>query len=360
MVILCVIDSLGSGGAQRQLVNLAIAFKEKGHRVSFLTYHHEDFYVGTLKDLEIDYTCIQEYNYFTRIFKMRSFIRNQKVDAVLSFLEAANFICQFAGFPSRKWRLVVGERSSNPNIFKSIKLRFYRWMHLFSDFVVANSHENIKMVRAINPFLSEYKCKVIYNMVDFNIWKPADNYTLLKAGKLTVVVAASHQYLKNLPLLVKSVSKLTNEKKENIQIDWYGNNNGLDNSFSDSQALIKKYHLEEIFKFYPATLTILEKMQQADVVGLFSNREGLPNAVCEGMAIGKPIIATNVSDVHILLSSQNGVLCEVNVDSIAHGLSRLMDCSSEELKEMGEKSRSSALDLFDRNRIVDSYLKLMS
>lgn len=33
MKILCVIDSLGSGGAQRQLVSLAKGFKEKGNEV---------------------------------------------------------------------------------------------------------------------------------------------------------------------------------------------------------------------------------------------------------------------------------------------------------------------------------------
>ena len=33
MRILCVIDSLGSGGAQRQMVNLAVGFKSKGHQV---------------------------------------------------------------------------------------------------------------------------------------------------------------------------------------------------------------------------------------------------------------------------------------------------------------------------------------
>jgi len=38
MIILCVIDTLGSGGAQRQLVNIAIGFKERGHTVSFLVY----------------------------------------------------------------------------------------------------------------------------------------------------------------------------------------------------------------------------------------------------------------------------------------------------------------------------------
>ena len=35
MKILCVINSLRPGGAQRQLVNLGIGFKEKGHEGGF-------------------------------------------------------------------------------------------------------------------------------------------------------------------------------------------------------------------------------------------------------------------------------------------------------------------------------------
>ncbi|MDQ6722963.1 MAG: hypothetical protein M3Z01_01680, partial [Thermoproteota archaeon] len=135
MKILCVIDSLGSGGAQRQMVNLALGFKQNGHAVSFLIYHNEDFFKDLLDNANIHVEVIIETSYLKRLFKIRQYIRNGKYDAVLSFLEAANFICEFAGLPWRKWKLVVGERSANPNIFKSFKLRGYRWFHLFADYV---------------------------------------------------------------------------------------------------------------------------------------------------------------------------------------------------------------------------------
>ena len=48
MKILCVIDSLGSGGAQRQLVQLAIGLKNKGVDVSFLMYHNIHFFKSEL------------------------------------------------------------------------------------------------------------------------------------------------------------------------------------------------------------------------------------------------------------------------------------------------------------------------
>ena len=56
MRITCVIDNLGSGGAQRQLVTLGIAFKRRGHDVRFLTYHKDDFFAPMLEaaNIEID------------------------------------------------------------------------------------------------------------------------------------------------------------------------------------------------------------------------------------------------------------------------------------------------------------------
>src|SRR5699024_7191018 len=116
MKILCFIDSLGPGGAQRQLVQLAKGFKERGCEVSFLTYHEINFFKPELNKIGIPVQTIVEPNYFKRIIKIRKAIRNEKVDAVLSFLEGANFMATFAGVPFRKWNLVVGERSPNPAI----------------------------------------------------------------------------------------------------------------------------------------------------------------------------------------------------------------------------------------------------
>lgn len=116
MNILCVIDTLGAGGAQRQIVELAKGFVRRGHDVEFLTYYPIPFFNSVLESEGIHIFCIEESNYLMRLLKMRRFIRGRKYDAVLSFLEGANFICQVAGFPTRKWKLVVGERSANPEI----------------------------------------------------------------------------------------------------------------------------------------------------------------------------------------------------------------------------------------------------
>ena len=44
MKILVVIDSLGSGGAQRQKINLAIGFSKKGYDVDIFTYYKNEFF----------------------------------------------------------------------------------------------------------------------------------------------------------------------------------------------------------------------------------------------------------------------------------------------------------------------------
>src|SRR5690606_11558147 len=240
MKILCVIDSLGSGGAQRQLVNLALAFQEKGHKLEFLVYHSDSFYDEVLKKANINIIELIEKNYLKRIFKMRKVIREGNYDSVLSFLEAASFICTIAGFPYRKWTLIVGERSANPNIFKSFKLKFYRWFHIFTSAVVANSYQNINMVKKINPLISDKKLHVIYNLTDFEKWNfKSENYIYRNNGKFNLTVVASHQYLKNLNGLVEAVNLLSDEQKKVLNIHWYGGERP-DNSKIEAISKIKK------------------------------------------------------------------------------------------------------------------------
>lgn len=357
MKILCVIDSLGSGGAQRQLVELAIGFKEKGNEVSFLVYHELNFYNETLEKEQISVTCIKESHYLKRLFKMRRYIRAGGFDAVLSFLEAANFICEIAGLPKRKWRLVVGERSANPNIMKSWKLRMYRWFHLLADFVVANSHENMKMVRRINPLLSDKKCKVIYNIIDTTKWFPSSTYEPLKEKKLNMVVAAGHRYLKNLDGLIEAVKLLDEKDKRILKIDWYGDVE--DNSKEDGLNKISYYQLNDIFSFYPATHQIYSKIQMADVVGLFSFYEGFPNVLSEGMACGKTVIGPRVSDIPFILSNIPQLLFDpYDVNSIYCTLKYLLQLSVISLEYYGHSNLEFANKTFNSNQIIQEYILL--
>lgn len=358
MKILCVIDSLGSGGAQRQLVNLAIAFKEKGYEVSFLIYHDEPFYNRVLESYDIPVCLIKEVSYIKRIFKMRKFIRSGNYDVVLSFLQAAGFICEISSFPFRSWRLIVGERSANPAILTSIKLRFFRWFHFLADKIVANSNANIKIIKKANPLLSEKKLHVIHNFVDFEKWKPnKEIYQFRHNKKFNLIVVASHQYLKNLNGLVEAVNLLNYNEKQQLVIHWYGSERS-DKSKLVALEKIKKYGLTQNFNFYEPTLEITTKVNEADALGLFSFYEGLPNVVCEAMVNSKPIISSAISDVPLFLN-ENFTFNPKDIRDISQKIKFLLDADENTLNGIGESNRKVALEYFNKDSIVNDYLSVM-
>lgn len=358
MNILFLIDSIGSGGAQKQMVQLAKEFKQRGHNLSFLVYHKEDFYKDYLTTHGIAVFEILESNYILRILKMRRFIRGGEYNAVLSFLEASSFIATVSGFPLRKWKLVVGERSANPNILKSRKLRFYRWFHVFADYVVANSHANIDIIRSINPFLKNKKCKVIYNLLDVT---QLEEVKAKYSGCFVLLVAASHRKLKNLNGLIEGVNKLPEDIKKQLKIRWFGQKD-IDSSYREGLAKIEKYGLTNIFEFHDSVPDLRSHFEAADAIGLFSFYEGFPNFVCEGLALGKPVICTPVSDLPLVLKdSENVLFCEPDeASSITTALLSMMNMEEQKRKTMIEANFKVVKRYFDKERIVDEYLELLS
>lgn len=359
MRILCVIDSLGAGGAQRQLVELAKGFKEKGHEVEFLIYHDIIFFGSQLKEQNIPITIITESNYFKRLLKIRNAIRSYNPHVVISYLEAANFMATIAGFPARKWKLVVGERSANPAILSNKKLRSYRFFHLFADLVIANSYTNLELVKKANPFLKKNRLKVIYNFVNIpNIFLPKIN-----TSKITnIVVAASYRPVKNLEGLIDAVILLPREYRENLRIDWYGDITIDSDFFHMAKVKLQEESLQETIHLHNKTKDIVDKYVQADFIGLFSHYEGFPNTICEAMAIGKPVIVTEVSDVPLFIKEGvNGYLCHSkNANSIAQSLIKAIDSNEDIKSNMGNANRIVADEFFNREKIVAQYLKLLN
>ena len=360
MKILCFIDSIGSGGAQRQLVELAKEFKNKGNKVEFLVYHHEPFYLPELESNDIPYHYLPSKNYLNRILIIRKFIRKNNYDAVISFLEGANFIAELASIPFRKWKLIVGERSANPNILSSFKLRIYRYFHFLSDYVVSNSYENINIIRKANPFLSNKKLKVIYNLINKNKWEIDKTYIPFKNDKLNLIVVASHQYLKNGKNLVEAVNKLDSIHRSKLKIEWYGDISP-DNSYTEMNNLIKLYALEDVFTFYKATNNIANKIVEADILGLFSIYEGLPNVICESMILGKPFIASNISDVPFLIEPHKNLLFNpLDSDEIKRVLEDCINCNEKDLIKVGLDNKEKACAIFDKEKIIQEYLNILN
>ena len=354
MKILCVIDSLGSGGAQRQMVELAKGFSEKGHNVSFLIYHDINFYKNELDEFNIPVKLSIKKKYLFRLISIRKIIRKSNPDVLLSFLDVPNFIAEISSFPFKKWTLIVGERSTNPNIRTNYLLKFYKLFHFFADHIVSNSFANVQLLKPIIPFVSDKKFKVIYNLIDDSKWFPDNNYRK-KSAKFKIVIASSHQYLKNLKGLIEALNIMTEVERNSLQIVWYGD---VRND-KESKILLKKYSIsDEILSFKKATNNINDVYKSSDAVALFSFYEGLPNTVCEAMMMKLPVVASNVSDVPKLLDKEFRFDPNSSLE-IKNTLLNLVSKSESCLSEIGRSNRNKALKLFDKKTIINQYLTLM-
>jgi glycosyltransferase involved in cell wall biosynthesis len=361
---LFVIDDLGPGGAQRQLVNLALELKRRGNDVSVLCYFNRDYYAKTLSENGIEAKFLIIKNPIKRIAGFRRYIRDGGFDVVISFLGVPNFICELASLPAKKWKLIVSERSADPRILLTFKSRLLRIFHFTADQIVTNSESNLLLIKKAGLFLDDSKLKVIYNSIDLDSWVPDRDYTPRKDGILNIVVAANYRYNKNLNGMLRALVNLNEKEKESLRIRWYGE--GLsepcfDESIKGDLAFIRENNLSSCVELYPQTQDIRNKMKDADIIALFSYFEGFPNAVCEGMALGKPIMASSVSDLTLVIENGvNGAIFDPNdTDSIVEAFRFFISADNETLERMGRESRIIAARLFDSKMNLEQFISLM-
>ena len=86
--ILCLIDGLGSGGAERQMTGLSVMLKQKGYHVDLVAYHEEkDFYVSLAKQGGIEPVFLNVGpSQWSKIKSVRHFIKQQGgYDCVIAY-----------------------------------------------------------------------------------------------------------------------------------------------------------------------------------------------------------------------------------------------------------------------------------
>ncbi|MPM51001.1 Glycosyltransferase Gtf1 [bioreactor metagenome] len=335
-------------------------FQQYGHEVRFVTYGNADFFKSILDASRISVDCIIDSGKISRILKIRKKIREGDQNVVISFLETPNFLACIATIGGREWKLITSERSSNIMSFKNAKGRIFNWFQRFSDAIVCNSKNGQCIWEEHYPMYKD-KLLTIYNPV--LLPEVQALYQPRKDGKLHIVVAASYQYLKNMDSLIEAVNLLNFNLKSYLRVDWYGRievTAGNKEAYNAALEKINRYQLEKIIVLHEETKDINQKMSEADFVGLFSQYEGLPNAICEGMSLGKPIIMTRVSDYNVLVDEKNGFLCDAaNPQIIKEAIENAMKLSVEEIYYMGRNSKEKANNLFNKQIIAEKWLNLI-
>ena len=294
---------------------------------------------------------------------IRRILREGWQNVVLAFLEGPCLYAELARIPRQRWGLVAGERCADPRILGRSG-RWLRQTHRLADAVVSNSHTNRLMLEGAFPFLKQ-KLATVYNTVDLELFSPAlappPSGGESRAKALRIVVAASYQEKKNMMGVAEALLYLKrNQSKLNVVVDWFGHLSNDPAPFKRAERFVAENDLGESLRLHQNTRDIAGEYARADAVGLFSFFEGLPNAVCEGMACGKPILMSDVCDAgNLVVDGKNGLLCDPgSSESIANAFVRLAGLSLEERRQMGLLSRSLAEHLFNKNMVIESYEKI--
>lgn len=354
--VLFVAMNLNCGGAERQMVILSSLLKERGYDVSFVCYSEGDFFADELENIGISVEYILKRKPIERILAFRRYIRNGGYDVVISFLGTANILNCLAALGCRSWKVITGERSLKKDNIRSfqekISVKLNTW---FSDAHVCNSVNAARVLKKNAPKLAN-RLRVIYNTVRIN---QKINVEQINHDYVEIVVAASYGMEKNLRSLIDAISFMDDQQRDKLRISWYGSHNFSGSTYAESMAIIEKLGLTRVIGLNPQTKDIHMHMLRADFVGLFSLYEGLPNAICEAMSLGKPIIMTPVSDYDKLLNG-NGFLSQGDdAESISYVLRQAIASSFEDRKFMGVKSKELANQMFATSVFINNWIDII-
>lgn len=338
------ISTLGDGGAQRVVANLANQFSQNGYSVVVVTSFPKENEYATEKAIKRIYLD-SENKSGSRIKKnciwirrLRKICEEEKPDVLLSFMAEPNYRAILATAFLKTKSIISVRNDPNHEYAGKIGHILGKCYLPFADGCVFQTSEAKRWF----PAKLQKKSKVIYNVVDpafFNTpWKPKAGYAVA-CGRLTEQ--------KNYKMMIDAIQSVRNKGKY-VKLDIFG----VGTQENEIKDYIKKSHLEETIVLRGRSDGIATELSNASIFLLSSNYEGMPNALMEAMAMGVPVVSTDCpcGGPRELIQSECGVLCPVGDSRLmAEGIVRILEdeefsrnCSESE-KRRSEMFRSEAV-----------------
>lgn len=351
--ILLFIDDLTSGGAQKQMVGLSKLLNDNNYHVKLIYYHPIEFYKSFLEVNGVQNECVEgARDGKKRVFKVAKAIKDFHPDVVISYLDVPNIIACFLKVIGFKYKLIVSERNTTQNISFRDRIKFF--LMKWADYIVPNSYSQERFITNRYPFLKA-KIRTITNFVDTDFYKPLEESSY-KDNRIVVVGRVCEQ--KN---VLSFLNVVDNIKKKGIsfKVDWYGYHD--EKYFVKCNEKIHELKIGDVFKFNSPTEDIKHEYQTCSVFCLPSIYEGFPNAICEAMSCGKPILCSNICDNSMIVDDgENGLLFDpLDVNDMSEKLIGFLLLSEHEKKQMGDNSRMKSIDKFSDSIFLEKYTNLI-
>lgn len=282
-------------------------------------------------------------------------IRKEKPDLVHCHSAKGGVIGRFAAFLTRTKSLYTPHAFSFLSTDSSKKRRIFLLMEKMAKLnsrLLACSESEKELGRKMIPYAANEAFvwqNAIPEIRESDIIYPED----VNGNEKYIISVGRPSYQKN-PLLMVEAMKIIHEKHPDVKFLLVGV--GYYSPMLESmKTLIEEYQLQKVMKLIPwcsheETLGYVSRAMFYMTTSLY---EGLPIAVLEAMALGKPIVASDViGNKDCVKNSYNGFLLPLKAEEFANKCDELLE-NKEELQKMGKQSR----EYFEQYFLIGNRIK---
>lgn len=240
--------------------------------------------------------------------------------------------------------------SLNTGKFKSIIKNMYKYACNKSKLVFFQNQENYNFFTS-NNLIDTKKTKIIPGSgVNIDKFKPMQKTK--SDNKIRFLFIGRLMKDKGIEEYLEAAAKIT-KRYPNIEFQILG----------DFEEKKYKNIVENSTNFqilYLGTSSdVRREIREVDCIVNPSYHEGMSNVLLEGAAMGKPLIASNIPGCkEIIDDGKNGFLFNVqSASDLENKIIKFLELNEEQRLEMEKQSRNKVKKEFDRNIVVNEYIK---
>lgn len=231
-------------------------------------------------------------------------------------------------------------------------------------FVAVSSQTKLDWV---NSTFKEETIDVVYNGIDLEVYKPSENFSLIRKEKDIPEDMRVISYVgrldreKGLETLIKAFA-LVVKSNANVRLLIAGKPLLQGEEYKKSlERLVTDLELEMYVSFLGHVSNTTSIYQVSDITVLASRwSEPFPRAIIESMACGTPVVASRTGGIPEFLTGefQCGLFEPENERALSDALSQIMDWREKDTL-LGQRCREHVLANFSLDKMVDGIEKVL-
>lgn len=361
MKVLQIINSLGTGGAEKLLLDTIPLYREKGIEMDVLVFWNNNHqFINELKQLDCCKVIVlkESDNYkhiysVSHIWKLRKYLKEYDIAHVHLF--PAQYFTALANISigSRCKMIFTEHNTTNRRIQKSYFQSIERFIYSRYEKLVCISNEIKKIYNKYLPVLDN-RSVVIHNGINLEVIAKADSiiksdlHRSIKKSDTLLLQVSAFRLQKDQKTLIEAMPLLPNHVVLLLVGDGETRN--------ECEMLVSQLSLNDRVFFLGQRMDIARLLKTVDIVVLSSKYEGLSLSSIEGMASGRPFIASDVPGLSEIVEGA-GVLFEVgNVQELAVKIQELL--GNKILYDGTVKACQVRASQYDIHKMIDEHIAL--